>query len=211
MLPLAREQERDLAGWFVQGKGINKKLAGLKVADAIQNNGSQEHIESVGSQESRQTKKESTIPRGDDGTIVGGEDIGLYVLGLQEVVELTSAKEYIGRVYSDTGPSTKWRNALSDALPSGYALVSEQQLSGLLLLIFASPTVAPMISSVSTVSVGTGIMGYLGNKGAVTTRIILGETTRIVLRQFTSCFWERSGTSGTTLLGCLADFATDPF
>jgi phosphatidylinositol-bisphosphatase len=172
--------ERDLAGWFVQGKGIDKKLAGLKIADAIENNGSQEYVENIGSQESRQTKKESTIPQGDEGTIIGGEDIGLYVLGLQEVVELTSAKEYIGRVYNDTGPTTKWRKALSDALPAGYKLIAEQQLSGLLLFIYASPTVAPTISSVSTVSVGTGIMGYLGNKGAVTTRIILGETTRMV-------------------------------
>ncbi|TVY54453.1 Type II inositol 1,4,5-trisphosphate 5-phosphatase, partial [Lachnellula suecica] len=54
------------------------------------------------------------------------------------------------------------------------------QLSGLLLLIFASAAVAPTVSGVSTVSVGTGIMGYLGNKGAVTTRIVLGETTRLV-------------------------------
>ena len=172
--------ERDLAGWFVQGKGIDKKLAGLKIADGIENNGSQEHVESVGAQEARRTKKESTIPRGDEGTIVGGGDIGLYVLGLQEVVELTSAKEYIGRVYNDTGPTTKWRNALSAALPAGYQLIAEQQLSGLLLFVYASPTVAPTISSVSTVSVGTGIMGYLGNKGAVTTRIVLGETTRMV-------------------------------
>ena len=172
--------ERDLAGWFVQGKGVDKKLAGLKIADGIEDNGSQENVESVVSQEARRTKKEPTIPRGDEGIIAGGEDIGLYVLGLQEVVELTSAKEYIGRVYNDTGPTTKWRKALSGALPPGYELIAEQQLSGLLLFIYASPAVALTISSVSTVSVGTGIMGYLGNKGAVTTRIILGETTRMV-------------------------------
>ncbi|KAG0652049.1 inositol polyphosphate 5-phosphatase OCRL-1 [Hyphodiscus hymeniophilus] len=172
--------ERDLAGWFVQGKGIDKRLAGLNMADKIENNGSQEHVESVDAQEARRTKKESTIPRGDEGVIVGGKDIGLYVLGLQEVVDLTSTKEYIGRVYSDTGPITKWRRALSDALPPGYELIAEQQLSGLLLFVFASPAVAPTISSVSTVSVGTGLMGYLGNKGAVTTRILLGETTRMV-------------------------------
>jgi phosphatidylinositol-bisphosphatase len=172
--------ERDLAGWFVQGKGIDKRLAGLSIADGIENNRSQEHVEDVGAQEARQTKKESTIPWGDVGTIAGGTDIGLYVLGLQEVVDLTSTREYIGKVYSDTGPITKWRKALSDALPPRYQLIAEQQLSGLLLLIFASPTVAPTISSVSTVSVGTGLMGYLGNKGAITTRIIIGETTRMV-------------------------------
>ena len=169
--------ERDLAGWFVQGKGIDKRLAGLQIADVIEN---KEHVESVEAQEARRTKKEPTIPRGDEGTIVGGADIGLYVLGLQEVVDLTSTKEYIGRVYSDTGPITKWRKAMSDALPPTYVLIAEQQLSGLLLFVFASPAVAPTISSVSTVSVGTGLMGVLGNKGAVTTRIILGGTTRMV-------------------------------
>jgi phosphatidylinositol-bisphosphatase len=170
--------DKDLAGWFVDGKGIDKKLAGLKVD--IENNHSQDHVESVDDQEARRTKKQPTIPKGDEGVIPGGDEIGLYVLGLQEVVELTAAKEYIGRVYTDTGPTTKWRKALTDALPPGYIMVAEQQLSGLLLYIFASPEVAPTISSVSTVSVGTGIMGYLGNKGAVTTRLVLGETTRMV-------------------------------
>ncbi|KAJ8065516.1 hypothetical protein OCU04_006198 [Sclerotinia nivalis] len=172
--------EKDLAGWFVQGKGIDKRLAGLKLANAIEKDESQANIESVNEQESRRNKRESTIPHGDEGIIAGGEDIGLYVLGLQEVVELTSAREYIGKVYSNNDPATTWRKSLLAALPEGYTLVVEQQLSGLLMFIFASPTVAPTISSVSTVSVGTGFMGYLGNKGAVTTRIVIGETTRLV-------------------------------
>ena len=172
--------EKDLGAWFVEGKGIDQRLAGLKIADGIEEDNSQEQVEDVGAQENRRSKKESTVPKGDEGTIAGGDEIGLYVLGLQEVVELTSAKEYIGRVYTDPGPTAKWRNALSRALPKGFVQVAEQQLSGLLLLIFAAPAIAPTISSVSTVSVGTGIMGYLGNKGAVTTRIVLGETTRMV-------------------------------
>jgi phosphatidylinositol-bisphosphatase len=168
--------ERDLKGWFAEGKGVDIRLAGLQ----IKGDGVQENVESVEAQEARRTKKESTIPKGDTGLVPGGEEIGLYVLGLQEVVELTSAKEYIGRVYTDPGPTAKWRHALVDALPTGYVQISEQQLSGLLLFIFASPAIAPTISSVSTVSVGTGIMGYLGNKGAVTTRVVIGDTTRMV-------------------------------
>jgi phosphatidylinositol-bisphosphatase len=167
--------ERDLAGGVVEGKAIDKKLSGLNIEE-----GTLDNVESVDAQEARRTKNESTIPKGDEGVIAGGEEIGIYVLGLQEVVELTSAKEYIGRVYSDLGPIMKWRKALTDALPDGYVLIAEQQLSGLLLFIFASPALASTISSVSTVSVGTGIMGYLGNKGGVTTRLVLGETTRLV-------------------------------
>ncbi len=55
---------------------------------------------------------------------------------------------------------------------------------GLLLLVYASPELAPTISSVSTVNVGTGLLGYLGNKGAVATRIVLGDTTKMV---FVNC------------------------
>ncbi|PQE28154.1 endonuclease Exonuclease phosphatase protein [Rutstroemia sp. NJR-2017a BBW] len=141
--------EKDLAGWFVQGKGIDKRLAGLEIANAIDKTGSQADIETVEEQEARRQKKQSTIPNGDEGIITGGDEIGLYVLGLQEVVELASAKEYIGRVYSDTGPVTKWRKALSEALPEGYTLIAEQQMSGLLMFIYASPTIAPTISSKS--------------------------------------------------------------
>lgn len=172
--------EKDLGGWFVDGKGIDKRLAGLAIAEGIEKDGSQDHIESVGAQEERWRKKQGTLPKGDEGTIAGGEEIGIFVLGLQEVVDLNSAREYIGRVYTDPEPTAKWRKAMMEGLPSGYVLVAEQQLSGLLLFIFASSKIAPTISSVSTVSVGTGIMGYLGNKGAVACRVVLGETTRLV-------------------------------
>jgi inositol polyphosphate 5-phosphatase INPP5B/F len=157
----------------VQGKGVDEQLSGVTISDGVE-------VESVSAQEARRSNKESTVPKGYKGAVAGGEEIGLYVLGLQEVVDLTSAREYVGRVYTDPGPTAKWRRALSEVLPKGYELVAEQQLSGLLLLVFAASALAPTISSVSTVSVGTGIMGYLGNKGAVTTRIVLGETTRMV-------------------------------
>lgn len=170
--------ERDLEAWFVEGKGISEQLSGVKISDGFGEDGDQ--VESVGAQEARQNKKQSTVPKDDIGVIPGGEEIGLYVLGLQEVVDLSSATQYVGRVYTDPGPTTKWRKALTEALPSSYVIVAEQQLSGLLLYVCASPDIAPTVSSVSTVSVGTGIMGYLGNKGAVTTRIVLGETTRMV-------------------------------
>ena len=172
--------ERDIGAWFVEGKGIDQKLAGLDVSDSIQEDHSQAGIESVRAQEERQTMKHSTLPLNDEGTITGGGDIDLYVLGLQEVVELSSAKEYLTRVYTDPSTALKWKAAMIAALPAGYQLVSEQQLSGLLMLIYASPDLAPTINSVSSVAVGTGFLGYLGNKGAVTTRIVLGETTRLV-------------------------------
>ncbi|EHK98085.1 putative Type II inositol-1,4,5-trisphosphate 5-phosphatase [Glarea lozoyensis 74030] len=135
--------ERDLEAWFVEGKGVDEHLSGVTILDSDEGPGK----ESVGAQEARRSKKEPTVPRGDKSGLPGGEEIGLYVLGLQEVVDLTSAREYVGRVYTDLGPTTRWRKAMKDGLPKGYVQIAEQQLSGLLLLIFASPEVAPTISS----------------------------------------------------------------
>ena len=182
--------EKDVEGWFVQGRGVSESLTDLntRFGGALADNSKETsngktELETVSAQERRRTKKESTLPKGDSGLLPGGTDIGLYVLGLQEIVDISSPAEAL-RPYTDPNPARKWRNAVSTSLPAGYELVAEQQLIGLLLLIYASPEIASTISSVSTTSVGTGMLGYMGNKGAVTARIVLGETTRLV---FVNC------------------------
>lgn len=170
----------DLGAWFVDGKEVSKELSGSKFSAGDAAN--TRDIESPVAQEDRRTKKTSTVPKNDFGALPGGEDIGLYVLGLQEIVDITSAAEAL-RSYSDPQPTGKWKRAVEDALPKGYQLVAEQQLIGLYLVIYASPSVAPIISSVSTSKVGTGLMGF-GNKGGIAARIVLGETTRMV---FVNC------------------------
>ncbi|MCJ1306848.1 hypothetical protein MMC25_000491 [Agyrium rufum] len=182
--------EKDVQAWFVDGQGISQSLADLTLqpeselspdvhADFKNANG----VESVTDQEYRRTKKASTVPRNDPGVGPAREEIGIYALGLQEIVDISSVTESL-RPYNDPNPARKWKNALQSALPKGYTLVAEQQLLGLLLLVYASPSIAPTISSISTTSVGTGLMGYMGNKGAVTARIVLGDTTRLV---FVNC------------------------
>ena len=175
--------EKDLGGWFVDGKGVSESLSGLNTKDDGESRGNAQgkspDTESVASQEERRSKKLSTIPKNDQGSLPGGDDIGLYVLGLQEIVDISSVAEAL-RPYSDPHPGRKWKQAVAEALPHGYQRIAEQQLIGLFLLIYASPEIAPTISSVSTTSVGTGLGGYMGNKGAVTARIVLGETTRMV-------------------------------
>ena len=180
--------EKDVGGWFVDGKGVSESLSGLHIKKddgGSRNNGhsGSSNTESVASQEERRSKKLSTIPKNDQGSIPGGDEIGLYVLGLQEIVDIGSVAEAL-RPYSDPNPGRRWKQAVAEALPHGYQRVAEQQLIGLFLVIYASPEVAPTISSISTTSVGTGIGGYMGNKGAVTARIVLGETTRMV---FVNC------------------------
>ncbi|KAM4064492.1 phosphatase [Hirsutella rhossiliensis] len=159
--------DKDLASWFVEGRDIDKSLAALH----RNSNTAVEHT------------KSGTVDGDSDS--VGGDDVGLYVLGLQEVVDLNGTREYMNRaVYTDNGPMLKWQAAVEAVMPSGYELVVAEQMTGILLLIYASPQVAPTVSNVSTKQVGTGLLGYFGNKGAVTTRLVLGETTRMV---FVNC------------------------
>jgi phosphatidylinositol-bisphosphatase len=69
-------------------------------------------------------------------------------------------------------------------LPAGYECIASAQLIGILMLVFVSPSIAPLISSVSTTTVGTGVMGYIGNKGGVGVRVVLGDTLRLA---FVTC------------------------
>ncbi|KAJ5177137.1 uncharacterized protein N7482_003014 [Penicillium canariense] len=166
--------EKDVGKWFVQGQGTSEKLSGLK-----------------GSQSDR--KERSPSPSGEDGQKGEGdaavpfqcspEKVDLYVLGLQEIVDVSSPTEAL-RPYTDPGPANRWKEVVHQALPAGYQLVSEVQLMGLLLIIYASPAIRDSVSAISSTYVGTGLMGYMGNKGAVATRLVLGETTRLV---FVNC------------------------
>lgn len=107
----------------------------------------------------------------------GGVDI--YVLGLQEIVDVTAPENYLRP--TDPKIPLNWKAHVQAALPVGYKLIASPQLIGLLSLVYASPRIQHLISSVSTCTVGTGLMGYGGNKGAAGVRLVLGETTRLVL------------------------------
>ncbi len=178
--------ELDISAWFAEGKGVRglgENLSGLSVTEQAATGAGGENIESVEDQELRRTKKKPTTPKDDVPAVAAGEDIDLYVLGLQEIVDINSASEAL-RPFADPFPGRKWKTASKEALPQGYKLIVEQQMSGLYLLIYASAELAPCISSVSSTSVGTGLLGYMRNKGAVCARLVLGETTRLV---FVNC------------------------
>lgn len=172
--------EKDLGGWFVKGlgvKGLSEAMAKLQPESAI-DLPEDKNLESVEDQEERRKRKEGTLPKHDSPAVPHGDDVALYVLGLQEVVDISSVTEAM-KPFTDHNPAKKWKTALRDCLPAGYVKVAEHQLLGLLVLIFASPELGPTISNVSCTSVGTGLMGYLGNKGAVCVRLVLGESTKM--------------------------------
>lgn len=146
--------DKDLASWFIDGKGVDSHLA---APDLPRNSAVESRRNSL--------------------NLLGGDKIDLYVLGLQEVVNLNPVTQY---VYSDANPTDKWRAALEAALPEGYTFVTSEQMSGLLLLIYASADIASSINNVSKRVVGTGVGGWFGNKGATIVRIVLGDATKMV-------------------------------
>jgi inositol polyphosphate 5-phosphatase INPP5B/F len=175
---------RDIGAWFTDGKGVEGRLTGLSLSeDRPDHEGDKENIQAQEARQSSLNKREPTIPHNDPGEVPAGDDVGLYVLGLQEIVDVSSPAEAL-RPYTDPTTANKYKEALQEALPPGYKLMAEQQLIGLFLMIYAAPSVAEDVRFVSTTSVGTGLMGYMGNKGAVTARLVLGETTRLV---FVNC------------------------
>ncbi|KAL4870384.1 hypothetical protein BDV12DRAFT_61301 [Aspergillus spectabilis] len=159
--------EKDVGKWFVQQKGVWGQRAGSLVA------ASREDSVSMGANSGGAASLLELPP----------DEVGLYVLGLQEIVDVSSPAEAL-RPYVDPAPVKRWKASVEEALPPGYKLVAETQLIGLLQLIYAAPSIADSVSAVSSTSVGTGLLGYMGNKGAVATRLLLGETTCII---FVNC------------------------
>ncbi|KAK8246642.1 phosphatase family protein-like protein [Phyllosticta capitalensis] len=180
-----KNTHKDVAAWFVRRRPFEEPSAVVNVdpahpsqPDAAPITTEDASVDKDKAQEDEPDLDKTSSSDAERFSDTAGE-IDLYVLGLQEVVDITSATEAL-RPYTDPATAAKFKSSLEDALPKGYKLVAEQQLIGLLLLVFASPSVAPEVRSVSTTSVGTGLMGYMGNKGGVSARIVLGETTRMV-------------------------------
>lgn len=142
--------DKDVGSWFFRDEGLAHEFAKLGVST-------------------------------NDKPKTADEPVDLYVLGLQEVVDLNTTKEYVNRVYAESNSQiAKWRSAVEAAIPTGYEFVSAEQMVGLLTLVYASSDLARQVTNVSTQQIGTGLLGYFGNKGAVATRIVVGETTRLV-------------------------------
>lgn len=163
--------EKDIENWFVEGKDIIHHMTdhGREYQQAKQKRVASDE-RPIAAQAHENLAENLT------------DEVGLYVLGLQEIVDLSSPAVTLSP-FNDPAPSTRWKDVVQEALPAGYQLVAESQLVGLLLLVYAAPNVAPTITSVSSTTVGTGIMG-MGNKGATITRLVLGETTKLV---FVNC------------------------
>ncbi|XP_050457217.1 type II inositol 1,4,5-trisphosphate 5-phosphatase isoform X1 [Cataglyphis hispanica] len=98
----------------------------------------------------------------------------IYAIGFQE---LDLSKEAF--LFHETPREEEWRQVIVDSLHPGgvYTQVALVRLVGIMLLVYALETHIPFIENVSTDTVGTGIMGKLGNKGGVAVSCCIHNTS----------------------------------
>ncbi|CDK24908.1 unnamed protein product [Kuraishia capsulata CBS 1993] len=104
----------------------------------------------------------------------GGPLKDVYICGFQETIPLTAKNLHHSPVAIEG-----WCNALLDSLKKldpneGYRVLSTNALLGLTTIVVTKETWFEQFSRVESQTIGTGLLGVWGNKGAITTRFVLG-------------------------------------
>jgi phosphatidylinositol-bisphosphatase len=107
----------------------------------------------------------------------GAADI--YAIGFQEIVDLNAMNVALDSSKSQSR-SLFWQEKIENCLRSTgskYVLVAEKHLVGLMLCVFSKDLVRHHIKDVRSTSAGVGIMGMMGNKGGVSIRMSVYDSS----------------------------------
>ena len=103
----------------------------------------------------------------------------LFAIGFQEMVELSTMNVVFDGSKS-TDRAMYWQRKITETFLSHklrYVLIDERHLVGNLLCLYAKAELAPFIRGVRGATTPIGIMGVMGNKGAVVIRFRYHNTT----------------------------------
>ncbi|KAJ1426763.1 Endonuclease/exonuclease/phosphatase [Ochromonadaceae sp. CCMP2298] len=103
----------------------------------------------------------------------------IYAVGFQEIVDLNAMNVAINSS-ATREKALFWRDKITEGLdsrPGNYTLLGEKFLVGLLLCVFVREELMPHVLDVRTASAGVGLMGMMGNKGGVSVRFSLYDSS----------------------------------
>ncbi|KAI9272507.1 SacI homology domain-containing protein [Sporodiniella umbellata] len=103
-------------------------------------------------------------------------ELDIYVIGFQEIVELSPQQV----MATDAETRKVWEEQIQRTLnsrKSKYTLLRSNQLVGAALIVFVKSSIVDEVRNVETAIKKTGIMGMAGNKGAVAIRMDYGNTS----------------------------------
>ena len=108
----------------------------------------------------------------------GAPNSDIYIVGFQEMVDLN-----VVNVASDSKSQQRsqyWQEKLAECLNSKgvkYTQILARHLVGLLLCVLVKDTALPYVRDVRGATAGVGVMGVMGNKGGVSVRFTLYDSS----------------------------------